>query len=145
MQLVKHCTPSATLECHNELEQFVGRSLIGDWMICIEHKGDGEPPYSRWQQWGDMLFAITRPDSVMEAIYACRDNHPTHAIRIYAEKVWPESRMIYRIHETPDGGHTNTQSTNDALPAPAANQGRGTSSTTHVRQSANAAWGTLGS
>jgi ribulose bisphosphate carboxylase small subunit len=103
-------------------------------MIRIEHKGDHEPPYSNWQQWGDMLFAITRPDSVMEAIYACRSNHPGHAIRIYAEKVWPESRLIYRIHDTPSPGHKQQQSESggETLQATAANQSWGDSSAARV-------------
>ncbi|MGD8560285.1 MAG: ribulose bisphosphate carboxylase small subunit [Gammaproteobacteria bacterium] len=137
MHLVNNCTPPATLNCHHELEEFIGRSLLGDWMIRIEHKGDNEPPYHRWQQWGDMLFAITRPDSVMEAIYACRSSYPAHAIRIYAEKVWPESRMIYRIHETPDSGQTrqHSESGGKALPAPATNQGWGNAWAARVGQS----------
>lgn len=102
MQLVKQCTPPEILDCHNELEALIGGSLIGDWMIRIEHKGDHDPQYSCWQQWGDTLFAITHPDSVMEAIYDCRSRRPTHAIRLYAEKVWPQSRLIYRVEETPD-------------------------------------------
>lgn len=141
MYLVEHRSPLATLNCHNELEAFIGRSLLGDWMIRIEHMGDHEPMYSSWQQWGDMLFAITRPDSVMAAIYACRSNHPTHAIRIYAEKMWPESRMIYRIHETPDRGQKQlrsqqrSESGGKALPAPAEKRSWDNSWVARIRES----------
>jgi ribulose bisphosphate carboxylase small subunit len=48
------------------------------------------------------LFAIKEPAPVIEAIMACRANHPNHAIRLYAEKVKPEVRFVYWVHRPDD-------------------------------------------
>ncbi|MFO7550105.1 MAG: hypothetical protein R6W80_01765, partial [Haliea sp.] len=58
-----------------------------------------------WQQWQSPFFALQDAKSLNQAILACRLQHPLQPVRLYAEKVRPESHFIYWIHtpthETP--------------------------------------------
>jgi len=102
MQLVQqNFTSQVPLQGHDELEQLITQSLRGDWIIRVEHMGQDQPPHSGWRQWKDALFAVRSPEPVMEAIYACRACNPTHSIRMYAEKVQPQSRFIYPVYDAP--------------------------------------------
>lgn len=102
MQLVQqHVTSPVPLQGHDELEKLINQSLRGDWIIRVEHMGQDQPQHSGWRQWKNALFAVRSPEPVMEAIYACRASNPTHSIRMYAEKVQPESRFIYSVYDAP--------------------------------------------
>jgi len=102
MQLVQHkVTRLVPLQGHDELKQLINQSLRGDWVIRVEHMGQDQPPHSCWRQWKDALFAVRSPEPVLEAIYACRASNPTHSIRMYAEKVQPQTRFIYSVYDAP--------------------------------------------
>lgn len=83
------------LKCHNELEKFISQSLLANWTIYIEYlERDNKP---QWQVWEKPLFAINNPSEVLSAIYDCCAQYPNAPIRIYAQQLRPETRLVYRI------------------------------------------------
>ena len=79
-----------------EVKNLVEDSLTHDWILRIEHFGPAASTSQsrQWQQWGDSLFAVPDASSVIDGIVACRASHPTHCIRLNAEKVNPRSWPI---------------------------------------------------
>jgi ribulose-bisphosphate carboxylase small chain len=102
MQIAQLSTALPSLQCQDQIEQMVNESLRGDWIVRVEHTNRVTPHNTYWQSWGKALFAIKEPAPVIEAIMACRANHPNHAIRLYAEKVKPEVRFVYWVHRPDD-------------------------------------------
>lgn len=120
MWLVQNSNPVPTLYNRDKIEEFVDRSLLGDWSIRIEHAvGDSSQEDSVWLQWGTTLFAITSPKAVMEAIDDCHASNPSHDIRIHAEKFRPEMRMVYSVYR---GTESSNESVNVESQSAAANQ-----------------------
>lgn len=83
-----------------EVSKLVEDSLTHDWILRIEHFGPaaGRTLHERWAQWGDSLFAVKDASAVIDTIVACRTTHPTHAIRLNAEKVNPRTQMYYPVY-----------------------------------------------
>lgn len=69
-----------------------------DWILRIEHAGDTLASNGAWQEWGKPAFAVTTAASVLENVAECRVKHPTHAIRLHAEKLNPTMRMLYYVY-----------------------------------------------
>lgn len=88
------------------LKKLVEDSLTHDWILRIEHIGpaSGMAAHPHWTQWGDSLFAVRDASSVIDTVVACRSSHPTHAIRLNAEKVNPRTRMVYAVYDPEPGG-----------------------------------------
>ena len=141
MQLVQqHVTPLAPLHGHEELETLINQSLRGDWIIRVEHSGLDETPQSRWQQWEKALFAVKSHEPVMEAIYACRSSNPTHSIRMYAEKVRPQTRFIYPVYDAPVNSPEEVQTVRQLSANTGASQSWGHALAARMRNSGNAMW-----
>ncbi|MEW5755744.1 MAG: ribulose bisphosphate carboxylase small subunit [Pseudomonadota bacterium] len=85
----------------DEVEQLIGQNLCGDWILRIEHAACDADPYLRWQPWGDPFFAVNSSAPVIAAIRSCRVKLPKDSIRLCAEKLRPQTRLIYWVH-TPD-------------------------------------------
>lgn len=98
MQIAQLSTPLPSLQCLDQIEQLVTESLRGDWIVRIEHTNKISRYETSWQSWGKALFAIKDPATVIDAIMACRANHPSHAIRLHAEKVNPAVRFMYWVY-----------------------------------------------
>lgn len=108
MWLVQNSNPVPTLHNRDKIEQFIDRSLLGDWSIRIEHSvGDSSQEDAVWLQWGTTLFAITSPKAVMEAIDDCHASNPSHDIRIHAEKFRPEMRMVYCVYRAAESSNAS--------------------------------------
>lgn len=141
MQLVQqHFTPLVPLQGHAELEQLIDQSLRGDWIIRVEHMAQDQPPHSRWQQWQNALFAVKSPNPVMEAIYACRASNPTHSIRMYAEKVRPQTRFIYPVYDAPVNNPEEAQTVQQVSANTGTSQNWGRALVARMRNSGNAMW-----
>jgi ribulose bisphosphate carboxylase small subunit len=144
MQLVQqHATalaPLAPLQSHDELEKLINQSLRGDWIIRVEHIGQDETPQSSWQQWEKALFAVKSSEPVMEAIYACRASNPSHSIRMYAEKVRPQTRFIYPVYDAPVNKPEEVQTVQQVSANAGASQSWGPALAARIRNSGNAMW-----
>lgn len=103
MWLVQNSNPVPTLPNRYKIEQFIDSSLLGNWTIRIEHSlAGGSQGKAIWRQWGTTLFAITSARAVLEAIDACHARYPSHEIRIHAERLKPEMRMVYCVYRAAD-------------------------------------------
>lgn len=140
MQLVQQPTSLALIPGHGELEKMIHQSLRGDWIIRVEHMGQDQPPHSRWQQWEKALFAVKSPEPVMEAIYACRAINPTHSIRMYAEKVQPQTRFICPVYDAPVSKSEESHAVQQLSSSLSANEHRGHALVARMRNSSNAMW-----
>jgi ribulose bisphosphate carboxylase small subunit len=80
-----------------DVEEFIRQHLCGDWVLRVEHADRVEPRGAHWQQWGKALFAIWDPEPVVAALAECQGNHPTHTVRLCAEKSRPGQRLVYWI------------------------------------------------
>ncbi|MDZ7661702.1 ribulose bisphosphate carboxylase small subunit [Thiohalophilus sp.] len=101
MQLDSYYIKLTCLALFNKVENLVQHSLRGDWIVRIQYGVSTSDNTLGWHQWQSPFFALQNARSLNEAILACRLNYPLHPVRLYAEKVRPESHFIYWIH-TPD-------------------------------------------
>ena len=140
MQLVQQRTSLALVPGHGELEKLIQQSLRGDWVIRVEHMGQDQPPHSHWQQWEKPLFAVKSSEPVMEAIYACRASNPLHSIRMYAEKVQPQTRFIYSVYDAPVNKPEEALTVPQISANTGASQNWGSALVARMRSSGNAMW-----
>ena len=80
-----------------EVKQLVSKYLCGDCVVRIEHTPRVVDRHVRWQQWGQTFFAIKDADPVIDAIVAARARYPTHTIRLCAERLQPQSRLVFWV------------------------------------------------
>lgn len=118
MQLDQSATPLPSVQCLDQIDKLVTENLRGEWIVRIEHTSRVCRHSTCWNSWGKALFAITESAPVIDAITACRANHPTHAIRLCAEKVRPETRLIFCVFRPNDETPSEQDSTR-TLPASA--------------------------
>ena len=79
-----------------KLKSLIESGFTHDWLLRIEHAG-GSTPGCSWQGWGQPAFAITDASPIVTDVAECRVKHPTHAIRLRAEKLNPRTRMLYCV------------------------------------------------
>jgi ribulose bisphosphate carboxylase small subunit len=79
------------------LKKMIESSLLADWVIRIEYQGD-ESEDSCWALWDQAYFAIRSANPVVEALLACYTKHPSCTIRIYAEKIRPQTRLLFTVY-----------------------------------------------
>ena len=140
MQLVENFDPVPPLQNRKNIENFIDQSLLGDWIIRVEYSGNNPQGQADWVQWGSTMFAISSPDEVMEAIDACHANFPQQEIRIYAEKVRPEMRMVYSVYRSTEYVLNDAPSVSVNVASEAANQEWPQSADERVPARANNAW-----
>ena len=104
MRLVDNLDPVPPLNNRKNVENFIDQSLLGDWIIRVEYSGNNAQGQPDWLQWGATLFAINSSNDVMQAIDSCYAYFPERDIRIYAEKVRPETRMVYSVYRADESG-----------------------------------------
>lgn len=90
-----------------QIRKLVENSLLFDWVIRIEYTNN-ESDCTTWEQWRDTFFALRSADSVLSLIKHCYTNNPGCVIRINAEKVRPQTRMLFTVYKP-------YRSTDDAL------------------------------
>lgn len=112
MQLDNYFIKLTCLALFNKVENLVQQSLRGDWVVRIQYGVPASDNTLSWHQWETPFFALQDARSLNEAILACRLNYPLNPVRLYAEKVRPESHFIYWIY-TP-----NHQASPPAEPLP---------------------------
>lgn len=82
----------------DEIERVLADNLSDNWIIRIEHADDVNSRYTRWQQWSKPVFAFKDSVMVLNAIRTCLANHPSHTVRLHAEKHNPRVQFIYWVH-----------------------------------------------
>lgn len=86
-----------------KLRSLIESGFTHDWLLRIEHAGGGGNTSSHsWQEWGQPAFAITNAATVVTEVAECHARHPTHAIRLQAEKLNPRTRMLYCVFNAPE-------------------------------------------
>ena len=80
-----------------EVSQLVSKYLRGDCVVRIEHTPRVVDRHVRWQQWGQTFYAIRDAGPVIDAIVACRARYPTRTIRVCAERLRPQSRLVFWV------------------------------------------------
>ncbi|MFP3874146.1 MAG: ribulose bisphosphate carboxylase small subunit [Thiohalophilus sp.] len=98
MQLDNYFIKLTCLALFNKVENLVQQSLRGDWIVRIQYGVATSGNTLSWRQWQSPFFALQNARSLNEAILACRLQYPLQPVRLYAEKVRPESRFVYWIH-----------------------------------------------
>ena len=81
-----------------KLRKLIENSLRFDWIIRIEY-ASGECDATGWQQWGKTFFAIRSAEAILIAVTDCYQNNTDCTIRINAEKIRPQTRMLYTIYQ----------------------------------------------
>ena len=140
MRLVENYNPVPPLHNRKNIENFIDQSLLGDWVIRVEYSGNNSQKQTGWIQWGSPIFAIRSPDEVMEAIDACHANFPSQEIRIYAEKVRPEVRMVYSVYRSTEPGLNDETSVSVNVASEAANQEWRPTADESVSAKGNSTW-----
>ena len=79
-----------------QLRKLIESSLLADWVIRIEYS-DGKSATDPWQQWDQAVFAIRSADDVLAAIMDCYAKNMNCSIRMNAEKVRPQTRMLFTV------------------------------------------------
>lgn len=79
------------------IKKLIENSLLGDWIIRIEYESR-EQGSRCWQQWENAFFALRSADDVIAAIRDCYSGNADCAIRINAEKIQPQTRMLNTIY-----------------------------------------------
>jgi ribulose bisphosphate carboxylase small subunit len=99
MQSGHNHSPVVKLRYLNELERYIENTLSDRWILRIEHtEDDVNPVRTEWQQWGNALYCDKQAGPVIDSIRACRERHPTHSVRLFAEKFSPRTRFIYPVY-----------------------------------------------
>jgi ribulose bisphosphate carboxylase small subunit len=98
MQPAHNLVPLLSKPRLDEVERVLADNLSHNWVIHIEHADDVNSRTTRWQQWGKPLFASNDSSSLLNDIQACLTNHPTHTVRLNAEKYNPQVRFVYWVY-----------------------------------------------
>ena len=88
------------------IKKLVENSLLFDWVIRIEYAADSSE--SGWHQWDNTFFALRSADAVIDAITRCYTANLGHTIRINAEKLRPQTSMLFTVYN-PDYLHQDTE------------------------------------
>lgn len=122
MQPVENFNPVPLLNNRENVQNFIDQSLLGDWIIRVEYSGRNAQGQTDWLQWGSTFFAITSPNDVMQAIDSCYAYLPEREIRIYAEKVRPQTRMVYSVYRATESELNSQTPVPVSVASQAANQ-----------------------
>ena len=97
MQTAQSLTRLPTAGRLAEVSQLVSKYLRGDCVVRIDHTPRVVDRDVRWQQWGQTFYAIRDAGPVIDAIVACRARYPTRTIRVCAERLQPQSRLVFWV------------------------------------------------
>jgi len=101
-----------------KLRKIIENGLLFDWIIRIEYAGE-QSNCDNWLQWKEAQFAIRSAEPVLAALKQCYQKHPNCMIRINAEKVRPQTSMLYTVYNpryvTADDISTNISASSQAI------------------------------
>ena len=91
---------ASVLKSHylDEVERLIKNTLLGQWILRVEHTKDVNPVSIQWQQWENALYCVKEANPVIRSIQACRAKFPTHSVRLYAEMPRLRTRFIYPVY-----------------------------------------------
>ena len=91
---------ASVLKLHylDEVERLIKNTLLGQWILRVEHTKDVNPVSIQWQQWENALYCVKEANPVIRSIQACRAKFPTHSVRLYAEMPSLRTRFIYPVY-----------------------------------------------
>jgi len=92
----------------DDLERLIENTLSHNWILRVEHTQDVNPVCTQWQQWGEAQYCVKEARPVIRCIQTCREEYPTHSVRLYAEKTSPRTRFIYPVYR-PEGNTGSAQ------------------------------------
>jgi ribulose bisphosphate carboxylase small subunit len=101
-------TSVVKVHCLDEIERYIENTLSDNWILRVEHTQDVNPACTQWQQWEKALYCVKEARPVIRSIQACRLLHPTHSVRLNAEKTSPPTRFIYPVYR-PEGDTGSAQ------------------------------------
>ncbi len=80
-----------------KVRKLIENSLLADWVLRIEYDSS-ENESDGWRQWEETFFALRSADDVLDALKACYSKFSDRVIRINAEKIRPQTRMLYTVY-----------------------------------------------
>lgn len=92
----RHALPLPHLE---EVSALLRDHLQGDWIVRIEHLNPRDRLRTLWRTWGRTRYVRQGTEAVMDSILDCHLAHPQHSIRLCAERMRPETRLVYWIYD----------------------------------------------
>lgn len=98
MQPALNLVPLLSKPRLDEVEHFIKDNLSFNWIIRIEHADNVNSVSTQWQQWGKPAFANKDSSSLLNDIRTCLTNHPSHTIRLYAERFNPQVQFVYWVY-----------------------------------------------
>ena len=98
MQPARNLVPLLIKPRLDEVERVLAENLSHNWILRIEHADNVNSVSTQWQQWGKPLFANKDSSSLLNDIRACLTHHPSHTIRLYAEKFNPQVQFVYWVY-----------------------------------------------
>lgn len=98
MQRIRPLYPASTLPSLGEVRNLVREGLGPDWIFRIEHLVPDSLPQGQWTAWDKPRFVPREPDPIIDTIQRCHHAHPDHALRLCAEKLRPETQLVYWIY-----------------------------------------------
>ena len=84
----------------DDLERLIENTLSHNWILRVEHTQDVNPVCTQWRQWEKAQYCVKEAGPVIRSIQACREEYPTHSVRLYAEKTSPRTRFIYPVYRS---------------------------------------------
>ena len=97
MQVVKPATHLPSTGKMAEVRKLISDYLCGNCSVRIEHTPRIVDRHVHWDQWGEAFFALKDATPVIDGIVACRAEHPDHTIRLCAERLHPQSRLVFWV------------------------------------------------
>lgn len=98
MQKALCLEPANDVPVIDNIKQLVETTLLYDWVVRIEYSTDYTTNSAQWQQWGETKFAVRDSTTVLDAIKTCRYSNPGRGIRLFAEKMHPQTRLLFWIY-----------------------------------------------
>ncbi|MAT65268.1 MAG: hypothetical protein CMN57_06460 [Gammaproteobacteria bacterium] len=108
MQPAPTISPAIHLPHLEEVSTLLRDHLQGDWIVRIEHRAPAALPRSLWRTWGRTQYTRQGADRVMDRILDCHAANPEHAIRLCAEKLRPQARLVYWVHPGETAGEADS-------------------------------------
>lgn len=98
MQPAPSLSPAHALPHLEEVSTLLREQLRDDWVVRIEHLNPHTRPRPLWRTWGEAQYIRKGAEPLIDRILDCHAAHPEHSIRLCAEKLNPQARLVYWIY-----------------------------------------------